>query len=130
MYLLDTNTLIYYFKGMGKVAEQLLATPPSETAISTVTLFELEVGIAKSASPSERRKQLDAMMSLVRLLPFARAESRAAASIRARLEKAGHPIGPLDNLIAGTAVAHGATLVTRNLTEFRRIRGLQAISWY
>jgi tRNA(fMet)-specific endonuclease VapC len=46
------------------------------------------------------------------------------------LEDAGFPIGPLDTLIAGTAVAWGATLVTRNTREFGRIRGLNTVDWY
>ena len=50
MFLLDTNTLIYFFKGQGKVAERLFAVPPGEVAISSVSLYEIEVGIAKSAN--------------------------------------------------------------------------------
>ena len=48
MYLLDTNTLIYFFKGFGNVAEMLFSKPPKDIAVSTITLYELEVGIAKS----------------------------------------------------------------------------------
>jgi tRNA(fMet)-specific endonuclease VapC len=47
-YVLDTNTLIYFFKGLGKVASRLLATPPNEIGIPTIVIYELEVGIAKS----------------------------------------------------------------------------------
>jgi tRNA(fMet)-specific endonuclease VapC len=46
------------------------------------------------------------------------------------LEARGLPIGPLDVLIAGTALAHGATLVTRNLREFSRVEGLKLENWY
>jgi tRNA(fMet)-specific endonuclease VapC len=49
MFLLDTNTLIYFFKGQGNVAERLFAVPPGDVAISSVSLYEIEVGIAKSA---------------------------------------------------------------------------------
>ncbi len=48
MYLLDTNTLIYFFKGKGRVPERFLATAPGEITISTITVFEIETGIAKS----------------------------------------------------------------------------------
>jgi tRNA(fMet)-specific endonuclease VapC len=48
MYLLDTNTLIYYFKGKGKVAVRLLQVAPREVAVSTITVYELEVGLAKT----------------------------------------------------------------------------------
>jgi tRNA(fMet)-specific endonuclease VapC len=64
------------------------------------------------------------------ILPFGEAEARAAARIRADLETVGKPIGPHDVLIAATALAHGATLVTRNLRESRRVKGLLVEDWY
>ncbi len=53
MYVLDTNTLIYFFKGLGEVPRKLLATPPNEIAIPAIVLYELEYGIAKSGSPKK-----------------------------------------------------------------------------
>ena len=57
-YVLDTNTLIYFFKGQGNVPQRLLATPPTEIGIPAIVLFELEVGFAKSKSPQKRKAQL------------------------------------------------------------------------
>ena len=130
MYVLDTNTLIYFFKGLGQVAERLLATPPRNVAIPAIVLYELEVGIAKSKEPRKRRTQLDELIRVIHVLTFGEAEARAAAGIRARLEKRGTPIGPLDVLIAGTARACRATLVTRNTQELSRIQGLRLENWY
>ena len=130
MFLLDTNTIIYFFKGHGKVAEHLLAAPPGDVSISSVSLYELEVGIAKSAHSAKRRKQFDTFLASVSVLPFERAAARAAAMLRVELERRGLPIGPLDNLIAGVALAHRATLVTRNTREFSRLPNLSVIDWY
>lgn len=130
MLALDTNTLIYFFKGQGRVAEHLLATAPAEIAIPAITVYEIETGIAKSAEPARRRAQFDALLELVTILPFDHPAASQAAAIRAALEAAGQPIGPIDTLIAGTALANGATLVTRNLREFRRVPQLQVIDWY
>ena len=130
MFALDTNSLIYFFKGVGRVAERLLSTPPSEIALPTVVLYDLEVGIAKSRAAKKRRDQLDEMLSIVRLLPFDRAPADASARIRANLEALGTPIGPIDTLIAGTALAVGATLVTHNVKEFERVSGLRIIEWF
>jgi tRNA(fMet)-specific endonuclease VapC len=130
MFLLDTNTLIYFFKGRGKVAEHLFAVPPSEVAISSVSLYEIEVGIAKSSQPAKRRRQFETFLAVVAVLPFDRAAARAAARLRVDLERRGFPIGPLDNLIAGVASAHRATLVTRNTREFSRVPGLALMDWY
>jgi tRNA(fMet)-specific endonuclease VapC len=130
MYVLDTNTLIYYFKGQGQVAQNLANVPPQEIGISTIVLFELQVGIAKSTSPAKRTQQLQQLLSRVNLVPFDRDSAVAAATIRAQLEQQGTPIGPIDVLIAGTALACQATLVTHNVKEFSRVSGLAIADWY
>lgn len=129
MYALDTNSLSYFFKGVGRVGERLLATPPSEIAIPSVTLFEVEYGLAKSSRP-QRQKQLQELVSRVVVLPFGPAEARASGHIRSELERAGIPIGPYDLLIAGTALSHGAVLVTHNTREFGRVSGLVLEDWF
>ena len=130
MYLLDTNTLIYFFKGQGQVAERLLSVPPTDLGISAIVLHELETGIAKSTHPDKRRRQLEALVNTAVFFPFAKAEARAAALIRRDLEEAGTPIGTLDTLIAATAVANRATLVTHNTREFSRIPDLALDDWF
>ncbi len=130
MYVLDTNTLIYYFKGQGQVAQNLANVLPLEICISTIVLFELQVGIAKSSSPGKRTQQLQQLLSRVNLVPFDRDAAIAAARIRAQLEQQGTPIGGMDVLIAGTAVALQATLITHNVKEFSRVAGLAIADWY
>ena len=129
IFALDTNTLIYFFKGIGHVGEHLLNTPPPNISIPAVVLYELEVGIAKSSSSGRRRAKLDELTEVVSILPFGREEARAAAAVRADLERIGKPIGPLDTLIAGTALANHATLVTHNTSEFGRVPNLEIIDW-
>ena len=130
MFILDTNTLIYFFKGVGNIADRLLNHPPSDIGIPTVVLFELQVGIAKSVSPRKRIVQLDSLTSVVNILPFGTKEVRSAAAIRADLEKKGTPIGPYDVLIAGTALSNKGTIVTHNIKEFERVEGLPLEDWY
>ena len=130
MYVLDTNTLIYYFKNQGQVAQRLVEISPQEIIVSTIVLFELQVGIAKSTSPAKRIQQLQQFLSRVNLVSFDRDAALAAATIRAQLEQNGTPIGPIDVLIAGVAVARQATIVTRNVNEFSRVSGLSIMNWY
>ncbi|MCK5842816.1 MAG: type II toxin-antitoxin system VapC family toxin [Candidatus Sabulitectum sp.] len=130
MYVLDTNTLIYFFKGRGNVAEQLLGRSPEEISIPSVVLYELEVGIAKSTNPARRRQQLDSLVSQITILPFGVQEAGISAKIRATLEREGKPIGPYDTLIAGTALANLAILVTHNTAEFERVKGLVIEDWF
>lgn len=130
MYLLDTNTLIYFFKGMGNVANTLLSKSPQDIAIPSIALYELEVGIAKSNNPKKRKQQLAALISSISVLPFASREAEVAAMIRAELENRGAPIGPYDTLIAGVALSSNATLVTHNTKEFSRVEGLVLQDWF
>ncbi len=129
MYLLDTNTLIYFFKGMGRVAEVLLSKSPKDIAISSISLYELEVGVAKSINPQKRQKQLESLTSRIAVIPFASREAEVTAKIRAELENQGAPIGPLDTLIAGIALSSNAILVTNNTREFSRVEGLTIEDW-
>jgi tRNA(fMet)-specific endonuclease VapC len=93
-------------------------------------LYEIEVGIAQSDQPSKRRMQLDTLLTVVAILPFDSTAAKRAADVSGVLGKIGAAIGPIDNLIAGTALANGATLVTHNAREFRRVRGLDLADWY
>lgn len=87
MYVLDTNTLIYFFKGMGSVADNLLSKKPADIGIPAIVLYELELGIAKSAAPQKRVMQLDKLIDAVQILGFSTPEAKASAQIRATLEK-------------------------------------------
>lgn len=130
MFVLDTNTLIYFFKGQGKVSERLLATSPQLIAVSTITLFELETGLLKSNSNAVRRQQIDALVNAVKVLPVNQTVAEVSAKIRFELEAKGLPIGPLDTLIAGTALSAKASIVTRNVREFARVTGLTVVDWF
>ena len=70
MFVLDTNTLIYFFKGIGKVEQNLFSKSPKDIGIPAIVLFELEVGIRKSKSPRKRIQELDDLISVVHVLPF------------------------------------------------------------
>jgi tRNA(fMet)-specific endonuclease VapC len=129
-YVLDTNTVVFLFKGQGRVGERLLATAPTDVALPAVVVYELGTGAALSKAPAKRRQQLATLLEAVRVIPFGRAEAAVAAQIRAELEARGEGIGPLDTLIAATAAASRGTLVTHNLREFKRVRGLALEDWY
>lgn len=130
MYVLDTNTLIYFFKGKGKVAQKMFRKAPSDIGVPAIVMYELQTGIAKSTSSKKRIRQLDSLLESVEVLHFSVKEAKAAAIIRAQLEKRGTPIGPYDVLIAGTAMACQGTLVSHSLTEFNRVTGLKTVDWY
>lgn len=130
MYLLDTNTLIYFFKGQGNVSQYLVNTSPDLIYVSSITLFELYTGIAKSTMPEKRTQQLKQLLSKIKVLHFDDKSAVIAANIRASLEKQGTPIGVLDILIASIALVNNLTVVTHNVKEFSRVSSLNIIDWY
>ncbi len=130
MYLLDTNSVIYFFKGMGRVSENLFSCSPKDIFIPSIVLYELEVGIAKSINSKKRREQLNVLLEQIQIVDFGEKEAKESALIRATLEKNGTPIGPMDTLIAGCAKANNLTLVTNNTKEFQRVDKLIIVDWF
>ncbi|HKI55768.1 MAG TPA: type II toxin-antitoxin system VapC family toxin [Trueperaceae bacterium] len=129
-FVLDTDTVSYYLRGEGRVAEYLLAAPRGRVFVTAVTIFELWRG-ARLARLGERRERAlrDFLDSFIHL-PLGTREAERAAQVTATLEAQGTPIGRFDTLIAGIALVAGAALVTRNEAHFTRVPGLEVVNWY
>lgn len=130
MFALDTNTVIHALKGKGEVRHRLHSIDLSELAVPSVVLYELEVGAIDSPRPSQRTQDLHRLLGVMKVLPFNRDSAEYAARVQKELGKAGAKIGQMDTLIAGTALAHGAVLVSHNLREFSRVSGLRVEDWF
>jgi tRNA(fMet)-specific endonuclease VapC len=128
-YLLDTDTCIFAMKQNRVVIERLLSTSRQDVAISALTEGELRTGAAKSSSPAKTASRVESFLDPLTVIEFASADAIAYAQVRARLERAGTPIGPLDTLIAAQALARKLILVTNNEREFRRVFGLHIENW-
>lgn len=128
-FLLDTEACIYALKQNKRVIERLLATARVDVAISVITEAELRTGAAKSSTPSRTLQLVENFLSPITLLEFTSDDAMAYATIRAKLERAGTPIGPLDTLIAAQAVARNLTIISNNEREFRRVNGLKIENW-
>jgi tRNA(fMet)-specific endonuclease VapC len=130
MYLLDTNILIYWLKGQGRVAQRIAALSPQHIKVPVLAIFELEYGTAKSLRPAAQRQFIDSVVGQLKVLPLDQACAQSAGLLRSTLEARGQLIGPYDLLIAGIALTHGLTLITRNTREFERVPGLALENWY
>ena len=129
-FLLDTNVCIDMIRGKSdRILPRLRRRRPGEVGISSITLAELWHGVAKSRNPEGNAAALDGFLLPLEVLDFGEAAALAYGAIRASLEKVGTPIGSMDTLIAAHAVSLGATLVTSNTREFRRVRTLVVIDW-
>ena len=133
MICLDTNIAIYVINRRVpsvrlRLAEQLrLGT---EIGFPVIALFELRYGHARSNRQAETDRLLEEFMApVIAVLPFEAEDAAHAGDIRAHLERKGTPIGHYDYLIAAQARRRGATLVTANGREFKRVPGLLVTDW-
>ena len=132
-YLLDTNACVALING----------NPPSVRAkfrkatdlggqvfVSSIALFELWYGVAKSSRRDFNKKRLETFFAgPIHPLSFEDQDAEIAGVIRAGLESIGKPIGAYDLLIAGQAIRNKLTLITANLSEFARIKELAWADW-
>ncbi len=132
-YLFDTNAVVALLRNKpAGVREQYREAEAAGDylALSSVVLFELWYGVAKSGQVQENTERLRVLLSGdLNLLDFDDEDARTAGQVRAALEKAGTPIGAYDLLIAGQALRRGLTVVTANTSEFSRVTGLSWQDW-
>ena len=127
--MLDTNIVSDLVRSpQGRVFDRIAALGGDKMCISIITVAELRYGCAKKGSP-RLLAQIEAILGSIEILPFDVPADTEYAGIRAELEAAGKPIGPNDLLIAAHACAADVTLVTANVSEFERVRGLRTENW-
>lgn len=130
-YMLDTNIIIYAKNRRPEtVFNKLRTMSPGDLCISSVTLAELEYGIANSSKPQQNRLALSLFLSGIETVPFDENAAREYGQIRKQLSDGGCLIGANDLLIAAHAKSLDLTLVTNNTSEFIRINGLKVENWY
>lgn len=133
MICLDTNAVIAALKSkpspvLERIAQGLRESWP--LAVSTLVLFELHFGAAKSTYPERNaRRIMEFTTGGIRILDFEADDATEAGVIRNHLGKSGTPIGPYDLLIAAQARRRDAVLVTNNTREFSRVPGLRIEDW-
>ncbi len=129
-FMLDTNICIYLIKRQSKrIIENLKKHTAGEVGISTITLAELQYGVAKSQHRKQNRIALEEFVLPLEIASFDEKAAETYGLIRSQLEKTGKPIGSLDTLIGAHALCLGATLVTNNVREFERIKNLKVMDW-
>ena len=129
-YMLDTNICIYAIKRKPEqVFTRIKENLGNGLCISSITLAELEHGIAKSDYPEKNRASLTKFLTILNILPFDAGAAREYGKICAFLQKKGTPIGTMDVLIAGHARSKDYTIVTNNVREFERMAGLKIENW-
>jgi tRNA(fMet)-specific endonuclease VapC len=111
-----------------EVVSRFQATARGDLAIASVVAYEIEYGTLKSRA-LRRRTIIEELLKGIEQVPFDRDAALESARIRIDLEARGFSIGPMDLLIAGTALSRAATLATNNTKEFARVKGLRLVDW-
>ena len=130
IYLLDSNVCIQLLNGRHRgVIDCFHRNPPQDTVLCSMVKAELLRGALRSQRVELNLHRLKTFFAPLKSLPFDDACAEHYARIGADLFSRGTPIGPNDLIIAATALAHNATLITHNTAEFRRVAGLRIDDW-
>ena len=128
-FMLDTNICIFTIKNKPLPVREKFIQQHGLMCISTVTLMELFYGAEKSADPTRNLAEVEGFAARLEVLDFDHHAAAHAGQIRAELARAGTPIGPYDQMIAGHARSRGLIIVTNNRREFDRVPGLRVEDW-
>jgi predicted nucleic acid-binding protein len=130
--LIDAGILIEAERGRLDLEPHVARRADDESFLSVITASELLHGVHRAARPEQRARRsafVEGVLERFPLLPVDLVTARAHARVWAELAKAGTLIGPHDLWLAATCIAHGLTMVTANLREFRRVPGLEVEGW-
>lgn len=130
-YLLDTNIVSYFVKGIhpGLHGRMRLAMQAQDIAISAITRAEVRYGQQLMAANDKRRVRIDLLMQDLPVMPWNTAAADMYGEIAALLKRQGTPIGGMDTQIAAHALAEDLILVTHNTRHFEKVPGLKLEDW-
>ena len=128
-YMLDTNIVIYVIKRRPMEVLEVFNQHTGQMCISSITLAELFHGVEKSSRPEHNWRQVEDFTSRLNILEYGYKAAAHYGDIRADLEREGNTIGVNDLHISGHARSEGLTLVSNNLREFDRVKGLRMENW-
>ena len=127
-YLLDTNICIYFLKGLFNLDKEIEKAGLSNCYVSEITIAELKFGAENSEHQEKNRKTVDLFLSKFTIIPIFNSLD-VYAKEKTRLRKKRLPLDDFDLLIGATAISNNLTLVTRNLTDFERLKGIDLENW-
>lgn len=127
-YLLDTNICIYLLKDLFDLSEKIENIGTSQFFISEITIAELKFGAANSDFPEKNAEKIKLIQQIFTVIPIF-ASLDIYASEKARLKKSGKILDDFDLLIGATAIANNLTLITRNISDFERLNGIEIENW-
>ena len=130
LYMLDTDTCAFILRRSSQaLLHRIQAVPLDRQVMSMVTLAELLYGVQLSSRKKDNKAAVDALTRHLAVIDWTRDAAEHYADIRADLKKKGQLIGSNDLMIAAHARSLGAIVVTNNVKDFRRVKGLKHENW-
>lgn len=127
-YLLDTNICVYFLKGLYNLDKQIEKVETENCFVSEITIAELKFGVENSDHQEKNRKTIDEFVNKFTIIPIF-SSLDIYAKEKARLRRKGKPLDDFDLLIGATAISNNLTLVTKNISDFERIEGIEIENW-
>jgi len=127
-YLLDTNICVYFLKGQFELDKRIEKAEAENCFVSEITVAELKFGAENSEKKGENRKTVNDFVSKFTIIPIFNSLD-VYAKEKARLRKKGVPLDDFDLLIGATAISNGLILVSRNISDFERLEGIDIENW-
>lgn len=127
-YLLDTNICIYFLKGLFNLDQKIEKAGISNCFISEITVAELKFGAENSEHRERNRRTVDQFVNRFTVIPIFNSLNVYARE-KSRLRKRGLSLDDFDLLIGATAITNNLVLVTRNVSDFKRMRGIRIENW-
>lgn len=129
-YLLDTNVWARYLNGRSsKIREKFKKVDLTQVFACSIVKSELAYGAFKSRNLDRTYRKQQDFLNLFVSLPFDDAAALVFGRLKAQLEVSGEIIGVKDLQIASIAISNDLILVTHNIREFERIKGLTLEDW-
>ena len=128
-YLLDTDIAIYTIKNRPTQVRERFKTHDGQMAISSITLMELIYGAEASDAVERNLGVIEGFAARLEVLPYDQSAATHTGQLRAELRKAGRPLGPYDEMIAGHARSRGLIVVSTNTRHFSRVAGIRLENW-
>ena len=127
-HLIDTNWVIEHFRGNRKITTRVIELRADGIAISIVSMAELYEGVYRVKDPQAHEQDINAFLQGFAVVPLDDSVSRIYGQETARLRASNMLIGPMDTLIGATAICHGLNVLTQNVKDFERLKGITIIS--
>jgi tRNA(fMet)-specific endonuclease VapC len=127
-YLIDTNICIYFLKGQFDLGNKIEKIGDENFFISEITVAEMKFGIAKSNLKESNKIIYEDFFDKFKVLPIFPALD-VYAEEKSRLKTIGKSLDDFDLLIGSTAIYYDLTLITRNVSDFDRMKGIRIEDW-